>query len=260
MGKMINTKENNLMKKIINKKTLAMCVTAAAFFVLPLSASAVDKLVVKDATSAEVFKVDDTGTVTGKKLAVGTTTPQVPLHINLPSVLGVLPDVGTGLYSISTGATLSTQNNSSALDLTVADESGVAGYRGTVRGVRARGSLLSPTAPAENDFVFSIIGGVWDGLLVRNNAEINLIVDGPVSPGVAPVRISFRTRTGGVGGYTEKMTIKNDGKVGIGAPNPTSKLQVVGLPVYEDNAEATAGGLTAGAFYRTATGVLMVAY
>lgn len=41
------------------------------------------------------------------------------------------------------------------------------------------------------------------------------------------------------------------GKVGIGTTNPTSKLQVVGLPVYANNAAAIAGGLTAGAFYRT---------
>lgn len=41
------------------------------------------------------------------------------------------------------------------------------------------------------------------------------------------------------------------GNIGIGTTAPTSKLQVVGLPVYTDNASAIAGGLTAGAFYRT---------
>lgn len=41
------------------------------------------------------------------------------------------------------------------------------------------------------------------------------------------------------------------GRVGIGTTNPTSKLQVIGLPTYADNAAAITGGLTAGAFYRT---------
>jgi hypothetical protein len=50
------------------------------------------------------------------------------------------------------------------------------------------------------------------------------------------------------------------GNVGIGTASPTSKLQVVGLPTYADNAAATSGGLTAGAFYRTSIGVLMVVY
>jgi len=41
------------------------------------------------------------------------------------------------------------------------------------------------------------------------------------------------------------------GNVGIGTLDPKSKLQVVGLPIYANNAAAIAGGLTAGAFYRT---------
>jgi hypothetical protein len=41
------------------------------------------------------------------------------------------------------------------------------------------------------------------------------------------------------------------GRVGIGTTAPTSKLQVVGLQVFANNAAAIAGGLTVGAFYRT---------
>jgi hypothetical protein len=37
--------------------------------------------------------------------------------------------------------------------------------------------------------------------------------------------------------------------LGVGTDAPTSKLQVVGLPTYADNAAALAGGLTAGAMY-----------
>ena len=40
------------------------------------------------------------------------------------------------------------------------------------------------------------------------------------------------------------------GNVGIGTTNPHSKLAVVGLPVYANNAAAITGGLAAGDFYR----------
>ena len=45
--------------------------------------------------------------------------------------------------------------------------------------------------------------------------------------------------------------MKPDGNIGIGTTSLKSALHVVGLPVYANNAAAIAGGLTAGAFYRT---------
>ncbi len=40
------------------------------------------------------------------------------------------------------------------------------------------------------------------------------------------------------------------GNFGIGTTTPTSKLHVVSLPTYANNAAAITGGLTAGAFYQ----------
>jgi len=90
-------------------------------------------------------------------------------------------------------------------------------------------------------------------------ALLEVFVDGPVATGSVPQRMSIVTGAS-FATRAERLVVKSDGKVGIGTNAPTSQLQVVGLPTYADNAAAIIGGLTVGAFYRTATGVLMVRY
>ena len=63
--------------------------------------------------------------------------------------------------------------------------------------------------------------------------------------------IVFYTGTNNNTNPNEKVRIEENGNMGIGTNDPTSKLQVVGLPEYADNAAAIVGGLTVGAFYRT---------
>jgi hypothetical protein len=95
--------------------------------------------------------------------------------------------------------------------------------------------------------------------IVYNSADLGDQASVSSSPtGLDTADLSFSTRTGNI--LTEKLKILSNGNVGIGTSTPTSTLQVVGLPVYADNTTALAGGLTAGAFYRTSTGVLMVVF
>ena len=204
-------------------RTMATVVALSALVVVS-QAGAADKLVVKgvDGTT-DVFKVDDVGTFSGNKLGVGTATPFTKIHLHV----GTAP-IGASLYATNTAFTGSSQNDSVLSDFVVADGTATAGFRGAVRSVRARGTLQAPTAPAVDDLVFSLIGGIWDGAAVRNTADINFTVDGAVSSNIAPQRISFRTRTGGAGNYFERLTIKNDGKIGVGISTPTAIFDVNG--------------------------------
>jgi hypothetical protein len=52
----------------------------------------------------------------------------------------------------------------------------------------------------------------------------------------------------------------DNGSVGIGTITPTSKLQVVGLPIHVDNTAALAAGLTVGAFYHAGDGIVRVVF
>ncbi|MFC0779215.1 hypothetical protein [Flavobacterium sp. HJSW_4] len=64
-------------------------------------------------------------------------------------------------------------------------------------------------------------------------------------------------------GADANKTAQTDGRVGLGiAPdaNVILRLNIAKVPVYADNAAATAGGLTVGSVYRTAAGALMIVF
>jgi hypothetical protein len=233
------------MKQVV--RIILAAVAVAALAVPAMAAPGDLKLKVRDdGNTADVFSVDNLGTVIGSKLGMGTSTPQVPLHLNS----GTAP-VGTVLYNASTSLGLTRQDGSVAADFTVADGTATAGKRGSLRGVRARGTLAVPAVPVLDDQVFSVIGGVWTGTQVLNSADMTFKIDGTVGePGgvaTAPQRIVFSTRNGGAGAYIERLVIKNDGKIII----PT-------IPVFADN--TAAASLATGTLYRTSTGVLMIKF
>lgn len=245
------------------KQVVRIILAAAAVAALAVPAVAADKLIVKDATGTNnVFSVDDTGMVLGKKLGMGTSTPQVPLHLNLTT-----DPVGTALYSVSTGLTVSRSGGAAAADLTSA--ASAAGQRGMFRGVRAQGTLANPSAPLVNDYVLSLLGGVYVGptIKVLNMADISMKIDGTVTEGAtsaastAPVRITFSTRIGDT--WYERLTVKSGGNIGINTPDPKSILHITGLPVYTDNATAKTalgGAAAVGAIYTDGAGNVKVVY
>ena len=83
--------------------------------------------------------------------------------------------------------------------------------------------------------------------------------------GVSGLKVTYGGFSGhnfytGASTTTTALSVVQNGNVGIGIDTPTSKLQVVGLPVYANNAAAITAGLTAGAFYHAGDGIVRVVF
>ena len=105
---------------------------------------------------------------------------------------------------------------------------------------KARGASYSiPTTPNNNDAIGEIVFGTFTGSVNTNPWRTNVVlssqVDGTVDSTSSPGRFSIQTTPIGSRSSLTRMTIKNDGNVGINTESPTEKLHVVGNGLFTGN-------------------------
>src|SRR5450432_3619319 len=130
-----------------------------------------------------------------------------------------------------------------ATGFNLATAANASGLRPVLNTRRSRGTLASPTAVANNDYLASFVCSGYDGSTFQNPATIDFYADGTPSSGHVPGRISFVTGTN-AGDRAERLKVQNDGNfdfnsgqmtlihstgdVGIGTSSPEAKLHVSG--------------------------------
>ena len=93
-------------------------------------------------------------------------------------------------------------------------------------GLRLYRARAGSTAVIAGDRIGVINSLAFDGTSYINAASIGFDVDGTPGAGNMPSRISFKTTPDGSATRVERMRIDNQGNVGIGTTNPSSKLYV----------------------------------
>jgi hypothetical protein len=93
---------------------------------------------------------------------------------------------------------------------------------------RSNGTLASPTVVAASDQIGRYGFGGYDGDEFHLAATIECFVDGTPGNNDMPGRLVFRTTPDGGTNLATRMTIKQDGKIGINVTSPATILDVNG--------------------------------
>ena len=149
-------------------------------------------------------------------IGIGTTSPTHKLDVQNPGANGAIRSVNE---TFGVRGLISEQHSSNVVGAIFV-------------GLKSRGTLAAPTAVVPGDFGAFFSNKWFDGTSYVQSGAFGFTVDGPVSQGVVPTRLSFITSTTSGNGSTahgvERMTILSGGNVGIGTTTPTALLDVAG--------------------------------
>jgi hypothetical protein len=162
------------------------------------------------------------------RLGVGNNAPTGTL------TLGTRPAASLQTTGLVSGAF---EGNSNGAGFVVASSS-VAAHRPVYSGIRARGTLASPSAVFANDLILTFLASAHDGTTTQAAAGLNFFAEANATSGNAPIGISFITGSSGAG-RTDKMQVRSNGNVLIQSGGTFTdggqRLQVQGTTLLNGN-------------------------
>jgi hypothetical protein len=179
---------------------------------------------------------------------VGTNVPLATVHASDGNAVGAVITA-----ALSTAGITSTSQSNKSIGSVVA--SNTVTDRPLFTATRARGTLNTPTAVILNDNIGDLLFSGYDGTAFQNSAGIFGFVDGAVSSGVVPMRVSLVTGSNAAG-RVERIVIKSNGSVGIGTTTPTKTLEAgdstLGSMIFDRN--YLSGGSAGSSYLKISTG------
>lgn len=143
-----------------------------------------------------------------------------------------------GIGTASPGELLHVEGNDA--DLILRSTSATQTYGSGIWGQRINGT----SAVASGNELTAHSGEGWDGSAFTEAAAMFIEVDGAVSAGTVPGRVTFRTQDT-AGTRAERMRIASSGNVGIGTTGPSMRLSVKSPSADQDVIKIEREGITA---------------
>jgi hypothetical protein len=165
------------------------------------------------------------GTTDNNPLVFRTQNTEV-MRITSSGVLGIGTSTPNSTYGYAR-MELASDGFGAPTDLLIRNAANNAGYAPGLVFQHARGTLASPLTVNNGDYLGAIGTMNYDGANYILSAGLDIFADGTIASGIVPTRLHFNTMNT-TGNYSARLTIKNDGKVGIGTTAPHSTLQVEG--------------------------------
>ncbi len=165
------------------------------------------------------------GTTDNNPLVFRTQNAEA-MRITNGGVLGIGSTTPNSTYGFAR-MEMASEGFGAPTDLLIRNAANNAGYAPGLVFQHARGTLAAPLTVNNGDYLAAISTMNYDGTNYILSAGLDIYADGAVAAGTVPTRLEFNTMNT-AGGYGARLTIKNDGKVGIATASPSSTLQVDG--------------------------------